>query len=176
LQVQISSAADLPTVLQVHRDAFGQEEEAGLARAILADPTAAPTLSLLAEDDGRPLGHVLFSQVRITGSGCRAAILAPLAVVPAAQGKGVGRRLIEAGLARLREAGVALVFVLGDPGYYGRFGFTPAGRQGLAAPYPLPEAHAAAWMVQALRDGVLGEVQGGVTCCDALMQPALWRE
>lgn len=171
-----TTLADLPAVLQIHRQAFGQEEEAGLTRAILADPTAAPTLSLLAEDDGLPLGHVLFSRARITGSGCRAAILAPLAVVPAAQGKGVGAKLVRAGLDRLREAGVALVFVLGDPGYYARFGFQAAGRQGLAAPYPIPEAHAEAWRVQALRDGVLGKVQGSVTCCDALMQPELWRE
>ncbi len=178
MQIRTSSAADLPAVLQVHRQAFGQEEEAGLTRAILVDPTAAPTLSLLAEDDGAALGHILFSRVRLTDpdSGCAAAILAPLAVVPAAQGRGIGGKLIEAGLARLREAGVTLVFVLGDPGYYNRYGFTPAGQQGLTAPYPIPEAHAEAWMVQALRDGVLGEVQGSVTCCDALMQPELWRE
>lgn len=167
---------DLPAILQVQRQAFGQDEEARLTRAILADPTAEPTLSLLAEDDGKVLGHVLFSRAHITGSDCRGAILAPLAVVPAAQGRGIGSKLVRAGLDRLRRDGVALVFVLGDPGYYARFGFTPARRRGLAAPYPIPEAHAEAWRVQALRDDVLGEVQGSVICCDALMQPELWRE
>lgn len=178
MQIRETSAADQPAILQVHRLAFGQDEEAGLVRAILADPTAAPALSLLAEDGGEPLGHILFSRVRLAEaeSGCAAAILAPLAVVPEAQGKGIGGKLIQAGLDRLREAGVALVFVLGDPGYYNRFGFTPASGQGLSAPYPLPEVYAEAWMVQALRDGVLGEVQGRLTCCDALMQPELWRE
>jgi putative acetyltransferase len=164
----------------IHRGAFGQAEEAELARAILADPTAQPTLSLLAEDDGKPLGHILFSRLRLrlgkAETAHRAAILAPLAVVPEAQGQGVGGSLIAAGLDRLRKDRVALVVVLGDPAYYTRHGFQPASRQGLEAPYPLPESYAEAWMVQALAEDVLGKLRGSVVCCDALMRPELWRE
>ncbi|WP_193367126.1 GNAT family N-acetyltransferase [Pelagibius marinus] len=178
MQIRETSADDLPAVMRLQEAAFGQAEEAELTRAILADPTAAPTLSLLAQDDGKVLGHVLFSRVRLTGpaSDCAAAILAPLAVLPEAQGRGVGGRLIEAGLARLRERGVALVFVLGDPAFYNRFGFQAAGRQGLAAPYPIPEEHAEAWRVQALNGVVLGRLRGSVICGDSLMRPELWRE
>jgi putative acetyltransferase len=65
---------------------------------------------------------------------------------------------------------------LGDPAYYRRFGFQPAGRQGLRAPYPLAREQADAWMVQALRPDLLGRKKGTVACCDTLMQPALWKE
>ncbi len=178
MRLRDTTQADLPAVLRVQREAFGQEGEAELTRAILADPTAAPVLSLLAEENGEALGHVLFSGARLAEpeSGCRAAILAPLAVVPKAQGQGVGGRLVRAGLDRLCEDGVDLVFVLGDPAYYSRFGFAPAAPQGLAAPYALPKAYAEAWMVQAPGGGPPGRVRGSVTCCDTLMKPELWGE
>ena len=165
-------------MLQVHRAAFGGETEAGLVRAIVADPSAQPLLSLLAVEAEDALGHVLFTPARIAGSGADAAmaILAPLAVVPAAQGKGIGSRLVEAGLMRLAERGIALVFVLGDPAYYRRFGFTPARPLGFAAPYPLPDEYLEAWRVRALRDQAPGQPRGTVVCCDSLMKPELWRE
>lgn len=178
MRLRKTLAEDLPAILRIHRQAFGQEEEAELTRAILADPTAQPALSLLAEEDGRPLGHVLFSRVRLPGAeaGEPGAILAPLAVKPEAQGRGIGGRLIRAGLEQLRAEGVALVFVLGDPGYYCRHGFAAAGREGLDAPYPIPEEHAEAWMVQALTRRALGRLRGRIACCEALMKPGLWQE
>ena len=69
-----------------------------------------------------------------------------------------------------------LVFVLGHPEYYPRFGFTPAGRLGFEAPYPIPDELAGAWMVQALRSGVIGIISGKVICADALNKPEHWRE
>ena len=178
MRIRQTSADDLPAILRVHRAAFGQAEEAELTRDLLADPTAQPALSLIAEEDGQALGHVLFSRARLTDpdSDLLASILAPLAVVPQAQRKGLGGALVKAGLEHLRKEGVALVFVLGDPAYYARFGFAPAGRQGFEAPYALPAAYAEAWMVQTLSDGVLGNVSGTVVCGDALMKPELWRE
>jgi putative acetyltransferase len=68
------------------------------------------------------------------------------------------------------------VFVLGHPEYYPRFGFRPAGALGMDAPYPIPERHADAWMVQALRPGLLGQVRGTVRCADTLNDPRHWRE
>ena len=96
--------------------------------------------------------------------------------MPEAQGQGLGGALIEAGLRRLTDAGGDLVFVLGHPGYYPRHGFHPAGRAGLEAPFPIPEKHADAWMVQALRPGLIGALRGKVECCDALNKPELWLE
>ena len=87
-----------------------------------------------------------------------------------------GTALIAEGLRILAQDGVDLVFVLGHPGYYPRHGFEPAGRLGLNAPYPIPEIHADAWMVQALRPGLLGTLQGKVVCAQALDSPEHWRE
>lgn len=69
---------------------------------------------------------------------------------------------------------MALVFVLGHPGYYPRHGFEPAGRHGLRAPYSVsPES---AWMVRPISPNVLGRVQGRVICADALDRPEYWIE
>lgn len=181
MKIRTTTESDLAAVLNVETEAFGHEKEAKLVDGLLHDPTAAPLLSLLAFEDEEPVGHILFTKVRIVdgeGSECTisAAILAPLAVVPLAQGKGVGGKLIEEGLRLLKERGVELVFVLGHPGYYPRHGFRPAGVLGFEAPYPIPEKHAAAWMVQELRPGVIGGITGRVACADALDRPEHWRE
>lgn len=176
MRIDEAVAADLEDVLSVERQAFGQDDEAELVLELLNDPSSRPLLSLVARDGDRPVGHILFTAARLDGASrnVSAAILAPLAVVPEAQGKGVGGSLIEHGIERLGEAGLELVFVLGHPGYYPRHGFRPAARLGLAAPYPItPED---AWMVLALRPGVIGCVCGTVACAQAMDRPEYWRE
>jgi putative acetyltransferase len=133
-------------------------------------------LSLVAEEQAQVIGHVLFTSVKVLGPAHppSASILAPLAVVPSAQRSGVGRALIERGCELLAQRQVQLLFVLGDPNYYGRRGFAPALRHGLQAPYEIePEA---AWMVRALGDGVLGSVHAKVRCAYALSPEKYWRE
>lgn len=178
MDIRQTTTADLSAVKAVHREAFGPEEGpviVSLLDELLPDPTAEPILSLLAEDEQRVLGHVLFTNVVIQGAESVAArILAPLAVLPSAQKQGVGRQLIEAGLAQLGDAGVELVFVLGDPAYYTRFGFEPAGARGLKAPHPLPAEYAEAWMVQELCPGVLGRVMGEVEASQVLNRREYW--
>ncbi|WP_299394111.1 GNAT family N-acetyltransferase [Pelagibius sp.] len=186
--IRETAESDLPAILRVHRLAFGQEEEAGLTEAILRDPSAQPVVSLLAMVDGEPAGHILFSRARLFGpepsdprsaspeAGPAAAILAPLAVVPALQGQGIGGALIRRGLEDLSRAGTALVFVLGYPAYYQRHGFTTAGRLGFAAPYPIAERNAEAWMVQMLGDDSPGKGDWRVTCADTLNKPEYWVE
>ncbi|MBT3550829.1 MAG: N-acetyltransferase [Rhodospirillaceae bacterium] len=169
---------DIDDVFDIERRAFGRDNEAQLVAELLGDPGADPKLSLLTLLDGKPAGHILFTSVRLIGAKkpVSAQILAPLAVVPEAQDQGIGSKLIEEGLRLIGLARTDLVFVLGDPGYYPRFGFEPAGRLGLNAPYPIPDKHAEAWMVQALSDHVIGSVAGRVRCADALNKVALWRE
>lgn len=176
LQIVEATESDLDDVLAVERLAFGQDEEAELVRELLADPSASPLLSLLARESDRAVGHILFTAARIEGApeDSPASILAPLAVVPEAQRRGVGGRLIERGVELLAASGVALVFVLGHPEYYPRHGFAPAYPHGLPAPYPVsPEE---AWMLRALTPGTLGRVQGRVTCAEAMDRPEYWRE
>lgn len=176
MRIVEASASDLADVLAVERAAFGGEVEAGLVADLIEDPTAQPSLSLLARAEGRPVGHILFTAVRLEEGvpGFRLAILAPLAVVPDAQRKGIGGRLIEHGIRLLGEAGVALVLVLGHPGYYPRHGFQPAGRHGLRPPYPVSPENA--WMVRPISPHVLGRVQGRIVCADALDRPEYWIE
>ncbi|MEZ4699188.1 MAG: N-acetyltransferase [Rhodothermales bacterium] len=165
--------ADLSDVLSVERAAFGQEDEARLTAALLQDPTAAPCLSLLAYVDGRPAGHILFTKatLRETASDVPAALLAPMAVVPAHQRRGIGRALIQAGIERLTRSGIQLVFVLGHPDYYTGSGFEPAVPRGLLPPYPIdPEE---AWMVRRLGNA---DVRGRVACAACLDRPEYWRE
>ncbi len=175
--LRTAGRGDLESIFSIHERAFGGAEEARLAMELLADPSARPVVSILAEEEGRSVGHVLFTRVRIrSAEDVGAAILAPLAVVPDRQGRGIGGELVEAGLSELAERGVALAFVLGHPGYYPRFGFEPACVHGLQAPYPIPEEHAGAWMVRALQEDVLGAVGGRVTCADTLDREEYWVE
>lgn len=168
-------------MLAVGREAFGEEkgpEIESLVSELLIDPTARPLLSLLAVDGGRPVGHVLFTKARIADNdrSRSASILAPLAVRPDDQGRGVGRQLVNEGMKMMAESGGDLLFVLGHPEYYPRFGFKPAGALGFDAPYPIPEEHADAWMVCELRAGSLGSVRGKVMVADVLNRPEHWRE
>lgn len=168
---------ETPAVLRIHRLAFGEEDEARLVRKLLVDSSAQPVVSLLAFDGRDPVGHVLFTRATLVGADeTRTVLLAPLAVVPTAQKRGIGGALIRAGLAMLRAQGVELVFVLGHPTYYPRHGFVPAGEQGFEAPYPIPERDAGAWMVQALWAGLVGDVRGRVVPAKTLRRPEYWRE
>ena len=178
MEIRKTRESDLSNVLYVETEAFGYEKEANLVKALLGDSSAMPILSLLAfNDQEEPVGHILFTKVRITGvEDTAAAILAPLAIIPDEQAKGIGGALIKEGLRLLSESGVDLVFVLGHPGYYPRYGFKPAGALGFEAPYPIPTEHADAWMVQELNTGVIGTLKGKVICADELDKPEHWRE
>ena len=178
MQILEAVETDLNDVLSIERLAFGYEKEAELVRELLHDPSAKPLLSLLALKKGRAVGHILFTSAHLSDSKDAASIviLAPLAIVPDFKKQGIGGKLIEHGLALLSKSGVDLVFVLGHPEYYPRYGFTPAGQIGFEAAYPIPDEHAGAWMVQALRSGVMGTVSGEVICADALNNPEHGRE
>jgi len=176
MQFRESTDAEVDDVLRIHRLAFRQEDEAALVTRLLLDPSAQPSLSLLAETKDEHVGHALFTALRLVGTsspvGC--ALLAPLAVLPARQRSGVGRGLIEHGCRVLAGRGIALVFVLGDPRYYTRCGFGPAIPLGLYAPYTIePEE---AWMVRALCPDTLGSVHGTIQCAHSLAEEQYWRE
>ena len=178
MHIREATDLDLNEVLLVERLAFGQDKEAELVRVLLVDPSAKPFLSLLAFKDDKAVGHILFTTACLTKTQDTAliSILAPLAIVPDFQKQGIGGRLIERGLKLLSKSGIDLVFVLGHPEYYSRYGFKPAGYLGFEAPYSIPDEHADAWMVQALRPGVIGSVSGTIMCADALNKPEFWRE
>jgi putative acetyltransferase len=178
MRIRPARQEDRAAVVAVEATAFPSPAEAELVAALLDDPTARPIVSLLAEVDGVAVGHILLTGATVSSDGARvpASILAPLAVVPEAQRRGVGQALIRAGIAALTALDVGLVFVLGHIDYYPRAGFRPALPLGLRPPYPIDPAVADAWMVRETRPGLLGAVRGTVQCADALMHPELWQE
>lgn len=176
ITIRKTKDSDLSEIMRVEEEAFGFPKEAELVNDLLNDPTAEPRLSLLAFDDDKAVGHILFTAVKIGDTGVTASILAPLAVVPKAQNKGIGGKLIQAGLELLKEAGVSLVFVLGHPTYYPKYGFAPVHPHAINAPYPIPDEHREAWMMQVLDATAPDSVSGTVTVSNELGKPEHWRE
>lgn len=181
MNIRPSIESDKKEILHVHLQAFGKEEGPEIEQLVtnlFADPTALPIFSLVAEENDVIIGHILYTKVTVKGASdnLSAQLLAPLAVAPGIQSKGVGVELVSAGLRELKKAGTQLVFVLGHPDYYPRCGFSPAGAHGFDAPYPIPEKNAGAWMVQELKPGIIGIASGMVQCCEALDKPEYWRE
>lgn len=179
MMMQIKESNDITCIYPILTKAFGQEEEARLVKDLLNDNSAQPTVSLVAEEDNSFIGHILFTKCSLLGqpSAPLMYILAPLAVEPEHQGKGVGAALIKEGLRYLKKMGVELVFVLGHMDYYPRLGFKPDAKSyGYEAPFEIPEKHKEAWMIQFLSSNLLPEFKGQVQCCDMLNKEEYWRE
>lgn len=121
---------DIPAVRRVHEAAFPTAQEADLVDRLRSSGKAA--VSLVAQDADNVIGHILFSPVTFDPPAAVTAFgLAPMAVLPGHEKHAVGRRLVQNGLAECHARGACLVVVLGDPPYYGRFGFERASRHGL---------------------------------------------
>lgn len=138
--IRPEAPADDEPLHALHVQAFGREDEARLVRALRA--ASAIELALVAELEGKVVGHVVFSPITIAVPGAlkpaRGLGLAPVAVAASARKKGLGGALISTGLDRARAAGHRLCVVLGDPKYYGRFGFQPAHALGLWCTFEVP--------------------------------------
>lgn len=139
--IRKATPADVAAIDEITRAAFaasplGHNGEARLVRALLEDGDV--VISLVAEQDGQLVGHVLFSRMAVEADGVtlKAAALAPVSVIPDAQRKGVGLVLIKAGLDQLKADRFQISFVLGHGEYYPRFGYSPE----IAARYVSPYA------------------------------------
>ncbi|MGP3689440.1 GNAT family N-acetyltransferase [Streptomyces sp. IBSNAI002] len=142
--------ADVAAVRAVNLAAFETPLEADLVDALRADDAWVPGLSYVAEGpDGSVAAHALLTVCRVDGA--RALALAPVAADPALQRSGAGSSVVRAVLAAAKERGEPLVLVLGHPEYYPRFGFVPASRFGIRAPFEVPDE---AMMALVLDDSV----------------------
>jgi putative acetyltransferase len=135
--IRVAEEADWPSILEVHRLAFGKEDVPRLVAEIREARLEVPSLSFVAEADGRVVGNVMNSWVGIEGSDARMLQLSPLGVHPDFQRQGHGAALVQASLEGVRALGEPLLLVEGNPRYYGRFGFVRADELGLLPP---PEA------------------------------------
>jgi putative acetyltransferase len=138
MRIRAERPADRAAVRRVNELAFGQPDEAGLVERLHA--AGAALVALVAELDQSVAGHILFSPVSIAGQTLEVALagLAPMAVLPDHQSRGVGSALVRAGLERCKKLGLGGVVVLGHAPYYPRFGFRPAHELGLSCEYEVP--------------------------------------
>lgn len=113
----------------------GPPGEVALIAWLRADPGWIPSLSFVAVEDGRIIGHVVATRGDVDGA--PALGLGPLSVAPHHQGSGVGTALMHSVLGAADALGEPLVCLLGEPAYYRRFGFVPAATTGVLAPDPL---------------------------------------
>ncbi|TWG97465.1 putative acetyltransferase [Mesorhizobium sp. J18] len=136
---------DEAAIARVVEAAFGNPGEALLIEALRADGDV--VLSLVAERDGEIRGHILFSRLFVVKDENRipAVALAPLAVDPDHQDEGIGTALIDEAHLRLQQKGEDLSVVLGDPDYYGKFGYTHERARDFASNYQGEALQALAW-------------------------------
>ncbi len=155
--IRVERLEDAEQVRRVNELAFGQPAEADLVERLRQ--ACGDSLSLVAEEDV-VVGHILFTPVviesagrRITGMG-----LAPMAVLPDRQRRGLGSALVRRGLQILREGGCPFVVVVGHPEYYPRFGFERASAHHLTSQWDgVPDA---AFMVSILNESIMAGVSG----------------
>jgi len=157
LNLRRESPMDTTVIREVETAAFGRPGEAALVDALRAVGKLA--LSGVAETSGRIIGHIAFSPIRIEGGpeSFDALALAPVAVHPDWQRKGVGSALIRWSLDECRRDGRSLVIVVGHPEYYPRFDFVPAMPLGIRCPFEVPSE---VFMLLELHPGALASRTG----------------
>lgn len=169
IEVRATVAGDSPALESLYVAAFPEENLLPLVRRLLREVRG--ILSLTAAADDRLAGHIIFTPCGIGDSDDCVALLGPLAVTPSWQRRGVGRTLIRAGFEQLNQGSVRRVLVLGDPAYYGRFGFLP--EDSILPPYALPAAWTAAWQSISIGADVV-RIAGKLRPPAAWLQAALW--
>ena len=150
---------DQAPIHYVNQEAFGRNQEADLVDKLRK--RGALTISLVAVQETAIVGHIAFSPVEITSekSSFEALALAPMAVLPPYQNKGIGSQLVTAGLEECLRLGHEIIVVVGHPNYYPRFGFVPANPKGIECEFEAPHE---AWMIKELKEGTLAGSQGKV--------------
>jgi len=154
ISIRKESLSDFGSIREVNNQAFNQKQEGELVENLRENPDFVPELSLVASDGNKIIGHILFFPVTIVGEKetILSLSLAPLAVLPQYQKKGVGGALIKEGLRIAKEMGYHSVVVLGHPDYYPKFGFQKASNWSIKEPFGAPDE---AMMAMELKDNSL---------------------
>jgi len=152
IEVRREQPGDADAIRDVNDGAFGQPDESRIVDAIRR--AGHPSISLVAVDGTRLVGHILFTPVVIEphGATIHALGLGPMAVLPERQRQGIGSQLIDAGLREAALAGCQVVVVIGHPEFYPRFGFRPGRALGLRSEFDVPDD---VFMVIELTSGTL---------------------
>ncbi len=125
-----------------------------------------------ASEAGELLGAIMFSRITYNEEGRTIFVLAPVAVVPTHQGRGIGQKLLRHGLDTLRDGGVDMVLTYGDPTYYSKVGFEPITEEFAQAPFKLKYPHG--WLGKSLTNDLMMPLKGPSKCVKALNRPEFW--
>jgi putative acetyltransferase len=156
--IRTEEKTDWIAVHAVNEAAFGTSAEANFVDILRQQ--ARPIISLVADENGTIVGHIMFSPVELSGHSERRIIgLAPMAVIPKHQRHGIGSALVRAGLDKCKQLGIEAVVVLGHPAFYPRFGFAPSTRFGIGCEYDVPED---VFMAKELQPGALKGASGTI--------------
>jgi putative acetyltransferase len=170
-RIREATHLDREDIRKVHLSAFPEGERqivAALAVDLLSEASSPETMALVAETDGAVVGHIVFSPVTVEhNADWKGYILAPLGVKPEFQRRRLGSELIKSGKKRLSESGANVLFVYGDPKYYGKFGFTSDIASRYLPPYELE--YPFGW-----HDEGSTESRLALSCVASLRDPRLW--
>lgn len=176
MQARQAQLQDRDRVRDLYLSTFPDDEResvAALAINLLTEKTTPETYALVVETDDTLVGHVSFSPVTcIETNNNLCYILAPLAVHPTYQKRGIGTDLVQTGIKHLTDLNVAILFVYGDPAYYSRFGFDADIATGYAPPYQLQ--YEFGWQAKRLTNTNKLPSSEKLTCVQPLMDPQLW--
>lgn len=176
MNIRIATTQDRDDIQKVYLCAFPENESGIVSRLavdLLFERTMPQTISLVAETDGALVGHIAFSPVKIDNNeNFQGYILAPLGVIPDYQKQRIGSKLTEHGIQQLSVTGVNVVFVYGDPKYYGRFGFSADAAHQYTTPYQLH--YPFGWQAIVLKECSIENPPVAITCVTSLCDPELW--
>ena len=174
--IREATSLDRADIYDAHLRAFPEVENqlvATLALNLLREETNPETIALVAETGGSVVGHIAFSPVTAdTNKNWLGYILAPLGVRPEHRNSGAGSKLVEGGIELLSKNRVNVLFVYGDPKFYGRFGFRSDAATNFMPPYELK--YPFGWQATVLHEGGSNEQAVKLSCVPSLRDPALW--
>ena len=140
MNIRSRNPSDYQAIAELNRQVFGRDNEAQLVESIRHSDRYIPELELVAELNHAIVGHILFSYIDLVGQeNLQVLGLAPMAVQPEFQRRGIGSALVQVGLEAASSLGESMVIVLGHPQFYSRFGFEPSVSYGIESPFPVPE-------------------------------------
>lgn len=157
IKIRKEGPGDFTVIKKINDLAFGQEQESKIIDSLRKN--CDNLLSFVADDDGKVVGHIMFSPVMISGTEepIWGMGLGPMAVLPEYQRRGIGSALVKEGIRILKDRNCPFIILVGHPEYYPRFGFKKASLYRIKCQWEVPEE---AFMILVLDESAMSGVSG----------------